>query len=166
VRLLALPLVLAAAPLAACVNTDTAVFVSPKILPSPALTVTKFSFGGVPSGTLLTGSFTLELHLGARAAGPSTVSMVDFSIDDPQGNSIVSPIPGVADMTFPLVIQPDTTTDIHFTIDTGMKPLPLADSDMTHLCAPAGVEIASAFNDSLAPPQTPVYSAVFNPTCM
>jgi hypothetical protein len=163
VRLLALPLILAAAPLAACVNTDKAIFVSPTIS-SPTATVTMVTFG-----TSLTGGFTLDLHLGARAAGPSTVSDPQFKFLDAQANGdVVSPIPVTGDMTFPLTVQPDSDTVVHFTFDTGTKPLPMADGDMMHLCAPAGVVLGGVFNDSLmgSGTQTTVDSAVFNPTCM
>jgi hypothetical protein len=166
VRFLALPLVLAAVPLAACVNTDQAVFVTPTMT-AAAATVTVTNVGGVPFAATVTGSFTLDLHLGARAAGPSTVSMVEFSIEDAHAMAdIVSPLSVTGDMTFPLTVQPDSDSIIHFTFDTGGKTLPPSDGDMTHLCAPAGVQIKGVFNDSLAAPQTPVYSGPFMPTCM
>jgi hypothetical protein len=159
VRFLALPLVFAAAPLAACVNTDTAVFVAPT-LTAPSATVTMVTFG-----TSLTGSFTLDLHLGARAAGPSTVTNPAFSIVDAQATGdIVSLSSVMGDKSFPLIVQPDSDTIVHFTFDSGNNPL--MKSDYMPLCMPAGVQIKGAVTDSLGAPQTPFYSGPFNPTCM
>jgi hypothetical protein len=116
-------------------------------------------------GASLNGGFTLDLHLGARAAGPSTVSNPEFSILDAQAmGDIVSPLSVTGDKMFPLTVQPDSDAIIHFTIATGTTTLPM--SEEMSLCAPGGVQIKGVFNDSLGAPQTPVYSGPFKPTCM
>lgn len=62
--------------LASCIDTDAAVFVEGSVT-GPALTV--------QSGALVTsvgGSFTIALHLGPRASGPSDVSLTKVSVAD------------------------------------------------------------------------------------
>lgn len=152
-------LFLAAALLAGCPNTDTAVFVDPKI-EAAELTVTP----GV-LGTSVKGSFTLKLHLGARASGSSQVSTPTFSIEDPKKSGALS-VPIAVDggaTQFPVTVEPDSDVTVTLTFDTGAKPL---SKDLaTPLCDPAGVIIAGTIEDSLQDTATPVESAVLHP-CM
>jgi len=88
VRSLALLLVAAAVPLTGCVSTDPSIFVAPTIS-SPAATVSSSVLGTGITG----GSFSLDLHLGPRADGSSTVTLGEFSIlDATMTTSIVSPL--------------------------------------------------------------------------
>jgi hypothetical protein len=162
VRLLALPFSMIAAVLAGCINTDAAVFVEPTIS-SPAMTVMGSALGtGITSG-----SFHLDLHLGARASGPSTVSLVSFAILDAQmQQDIVDPLMATSSTPFPATVQPDSDVNADFTFNTGAALLPAAKG--TALCASAGVVIRGTIQDSLmgATPTTR-YSPVFHPSgCM
>jgi hypothetical protein len=153
-------LILAAAPLAGCVNTDTAVFVDPTI-DTPAATITSNALGTYITG----GSFHLKLHLGARASGPSTVKLGEFSILDAQKKGdIVSPLDVTSTTQFPVTVQPDTDVDADFTLVMSTKSI----GDVgTQLCDPAGVVIGGTIQDSLVEgTSTPVSSAVFKPACM
>ena len=151
-------LLLATAPLLGCVNTDAAVFVAPT-LSSPAATVTSSVLGTGVTG----GAFSLDLHLGARASGPSTVTLGAFSIlDAEEMNSIVSPLSVQTDTTFPATVQPDSDVTASFQFDTGAKLFPTAVG--AQLCASAGVVIGGIIDDSLAGRSTPVYSDVFHPS--
>lgn len=150
--------VFALLPLAACVNTDAAIFVDPSIS-GPAATVSSSALGTGITG----GAFTLELHLGARAAGPSTVTLGSFSIvDAQQATTIVPTLDTTSDVTFPATVQPDSTADAHFTFGTGTTLLPAGAA--SQLCAAAGVVISGTIEDSLAGRQIPVQSAVFHPS--
>lgn len=146
---------------AGCVNTDTAVFVDPT--PSnPAATVT-----GGALGVSLKGSFDLKLHLGARASGPSKVTLGAFAIADAtaQMNAIVASLPVATTTTFPVTVDLDSDVDVAFTFDTGTKPL---SADLQpKLCDPAGVVLSGTIQDSLQDRATPFHSAVFHPAgCM
>jgi hypothetical protein len=155
-------LLLAFAPLAlACVNTDAAVFVDPTIT-APTATVT-----GGTLGATLKGGFTLALHLGPRATGPSEVSIGQFSILDAQQKaSIFSPISIAATTNmFPAKVDLDSDVTIPLTFDAGMKTF--NDDVKAKLCDPAGIVIGGTINDSLQDHSTPVASAVFHATgCM
>ncbi len=149
-----------AAPLAGCPNTDTAVFVDPT-LDMPAATVTANALGTGITG----GSFHLKLHLGARASGPSTVTLGAFSVTDATKTNTVVPQLDVASTTvFPVTVEPDSDVDADFTFETGSKLLP-ADVG-PKLCDPAGVVIHGTIDDALLGTSTPMDSPVFKPTCM
>ncbi len=159
-RFLALLLLCAAAPLSACINTDPAIFVDPTFTMASATVTTG------PLGTGITGSsFVLDLHLGARAAGPSTVSMPEFSIKDAKGvTDIVSPlVVSSGDLTFPATVQQDSDVIGHFTFDTGANKT-LNPMVGTELCASGGVTLGGVVDDSLSGRSTPIPPFLFFPT--
>jgi hypothetical protein len=153
VRLLIL--FLAAPLLAGCPNTDTAVFVDPTI-GTPTLDV-----GGSVLVTSIKGSFPLDLHLGARASGPSQVSIGQFEIQDAKKTgAIVTPLPLDSGSTqFPVTVEPDSDVNVTLTFDEETKQ-----ETVTKLCDPAGVIITGTIEDSLQDTATPVESAVVHPT--
>jgi hypothetical protein len=151
---------LAAAPSLGCVNTDTAIFVDPQISSPPQATVTS-----VALGTTLNGTFVLDLHLGLRAGGPSTVTLGQFSIEDLQNNTIVPALTLSDDVPFPATVQPsDSDVVAHFTFSTGNATLPSAVK--AQLCSGSMVIIAGSIDDSLAGRSDPFTSPGFTPTCM
>jgi hypothetical protein len=144
---------------AGCVNTDPAVFVEASIA-SPAAAVT-----GGALGTQLTGGFQLNLHLGARASGASDVAVRSFEITDAdQTASIVAPLEAVTTTTLPVTVEPDSDVTVSFTFDTGADLLPTEARDA--LCAPAGIRVTGALEDSLQDGATPVASGIFQAACM
>lgn len=155
--LLAAPLVLTGlVGLVGC-NTDAAVFVDPTV-ESP-----KASVMGGALGVELTGGFTLDLHLGARASGSSTVSLGEFELVTGADKSpVVSPLPIAGDKSFPLTVDQDSDVVVQFTFDTGKDPLPSSDKDA--LCGSGGVAVKGTIQDSLAGSSTPVFSASFDPS--
>lgn len=158
----ALLLLLSASPLlAGCPNTDTAVFVAPAI-ESPTLDVTKGLLG-----TSVKGSFTLTLHLGARASGPSDVSDLSIDIRDANDASItdITALLDAGATQFPVRVEQDSDVDVAMTFDSGSKPI--EDALATKLCDPAGVSIGGTIKDSLQDSATPVGSDVIHATgCM
>lgn len=154
-----LVLLLAAPLLAGCPNTDAAVFVAPTI-ESPAVAIT----GNSLLGSGIKGSFKLTLHLGARASGPSSVSVPTFSIEDAKGSSSILPLAAMLTSVpeLPVNVEPDTDVDVSFTFDSGSKPI---DKDLVpKLCDAAGVTIGGTVQDSLQDSPTPVDSAVIHAT--
>jgi hypothetical protein len=156
-RFLALLVLAAAAPLAGCVSTDTSIFVVPTIsLPTAAVSM-------VTLGTELEGTFTLDLHLGPRAAGPSDVSLGEFSIlDSTMTTTIVPTLTVTSSPPFPQTVQPESDAISGFTFSTGTSLLK-ADVE-TQLCMPGGVVIQGTIEDSLAGKGTPASSPVFTVT--
>jgi len=151
-------LLLAAAPLMGCINTDTAIFVAPA-LDTPVVTVTNNALG-----TGVSGAFHLKLHLGARASGPSSVTVGQFDIlDAQQAGTIVSPLALTSTTQLPVAVQPDSTVDVSFTFDTGTK---LLAADLgKKLCDVAGIVLGGRIEDSLQGTATPVASGVFHASC-
>lgn len=148
---------LALAPLlTGCPNTDTAIFVDPTI-ETPAAEISSSALG-----TSVKGSFKLNLHLGARASGPSTVSMPTFAVQDAK-RTVSATIPTDSGSTpFPITVEPDSDVVVSVTFDTGTK---LLDANLgTALCDPEGVIITGTIQDSLQQGGTTVESAVFPAT--
>jgi hypothetical protein len=154
--LFALPLLLAG-----CVNTDAAVFVEPTI-ESPTAT-----FKGGALGVTISGNFTLKLHLGPRASGPSTVKLGAFSIlDAGQKAAITSVQIGTTSTQFPVTVDLDSDVSASLPFDLGSKTLP-EDPSKSKLCDPAGVVIGGTIEDSLLGGSTPFFSAIIHPAgCM
>lgn len=151
------PAALLALGLAGCPNTDPSVFVDAEIT-DPKATVTPGALG-----TSLAGSFTLTLHLGARAADSSKVELGAFSIQSAdRKTTIVEPLAASSTTTFPVTVDPDSDVSAAFTFDTGKSPLP---ADVaTELCAAGGVVISGVVDDSLKGGSTPFVSDAFHPT--
>jgi hypothetical protein len=164
VRFLTMLLLLAAVPLAGCINTDTAIFVAPTISAPEA----DVMLAADMLGSTLTGGFHLDLHLGARASGSSTVSIIDFSIVDAQQQGAIVPTLNVTSSTpFPATVQQDSDVNADFTFGSGTAFL--TPDAKTGLCAAAGVIIEGSFRDSLesGTSTTPAASPVFHPDgCM
>ncbi|WP_437990913.1 hypothetical protein [Sorangium sp. So ce145] len=155
---------LAAAALAVmasgCINTDAAVFVEPSIA-APEATVSSNALG-----TGLTASFALELHLSARASGPSRVAVRTFAITSAdQKTSIVEPLPVETTAALPVEVAPDSDVTMAFNVDTGAQGGTLPAEVAAALCAPEGIRITGAIEDSLEDGATPVASAVFHAVC-
>jgi hypothetical protein len=147
---------LASSAVASC-NLDAAVFVDPEI-EAPAVTVTKSALG-----TGLKGSFTLTLHLSARASGPSQVTLGTFTLKKNNETSVVlDNLPFSADMSSPIAVAEDSTTTVTATIDSGSKLLDATVADA--ICA-GDIVIAGVIQDSLQTSTTPVVSEPFTPTC-
>ena len=153
--ILALP-----AALTGCINTDAAVFVEPTI-ESPTATVQS----GV-LGLTIYGNFTLKLHLGPRASGPSQVTLGAFSILDAKQSAAITPIElGSPSTQFPVNIGVDSDISPSIDFDLGNKTLPAGDK--AKLCDPAGVVIGATIQDSLLGGSTPFFSAIVHPAgCM
>jgi hypothetical protein len=150
--LLALPVILAA-----CVNTDAAVFVEPSI-ESPTAVVK-----GGALGVTIEGTFTLKLHLGPRASGPSTVDLSDFNILDAKQSGTLAPIEiSKSSITFPTTVDLDSDITSDLTFDVGTKTLTSATK--TKLCDAAGVIIGGTIQDSLQATSTPFFSPIVHPT--
>jgi hypothetical protein len=155
-------LVLLAPLLAGCPNTDPAVFVDPSIT-SPSLELSPS--GGLGQG-IMGGGFTLDLHLGARAAGPSTVTLGSISVLDGQMHGAIVPsldVSAGADFTTGKgVVEPDSDLVVTFVVPPATATLTSA--TVTQLCASADVVIGATLDDSLRGTSVPVYSSPFHPT--
>ncbi len=153
--LFALPILLAA-----CVNTDAAVFVEPTIT-SPTATV-----AGGALGVTITGNFTLDLHLGPRATGPSTVTLGAFSILDAGQKAAITSIQiGSTSPQFPATVELDSDVTAAMPFDLGKKTLP--PDAKAKLCDAAGVIIGGTIQDSLLGGSTPFFSPIIHPAgCM
>jgi hypothetical protein len=147
-------LLLAAPLLASCINTDPAVFVE-ATLADPVLTL---GAGSVLVQSL-SGSFTLELHLGARASGTSQVSLVEAKIQDATGTDTLLTLQ-VGEGAFPAVVMPDDTVSLPLTFqDDSVDP-----ALVTKLCDPHGVTFAARIDDSLEDAPTNATSVLVNAT--
>jgi hypothetical protein len=136
-------------------NLDPAVFVEPAI-ESPRLALA----GGV-LGSSLAGEFTLTLHLGARASGPSEVAFGAFSLVDAKGEVVLDGLPVAPSRPSPVAVEPDSDETVVFTIDSGDEPI--ADALAAAICA-GDVAIRGTLEDSLESGSSPVESDLFAAT--
>src|SRR5262245_61581564 len=116
VRALRLWLLGAAFCAAGCeINTDPSIFVDLDIT-EPEVDVESKALG-----TVVTGGFTLHVHLGARASGPSAVDVQAFTlVSSDQNTVLLEALPLRAEgAQFPLEVQPNTDTDVAMVIDNG-----------------------------------------------
>jgi hypothetical protein len=135
-------------------DPDTAVFVDPSI-GSPSATIQ-----GGTLGASLTGSFTLELHLGPRASGASDVTVGAFDLlSADQTTTLVGPLPTVTDPASPIRVDVDSTVELAVTFDTGADPIPSDVGDA--ICAAGNVVVSGTIQDSLQNAPTPVASEAF-----
>ena len=136
-------------------NLDAAVFVEPTI-ESPRLAIE----GGV-LGSALKGEFTLTLHLGARASGPSEVSFGAFSLVDADGQVVLDGLPVEPSRPSPITVEPDSDEVVVFTIDSGDEPV--ADALAAAICA-GDLAVRGTLEDSLESGSSPVESDQFAAT--
>lgn len=142
-------------------NTDAAVFVTPTV-ETPSLTVSKTTNG---LGTQLDGSLFLRLHLGARASGPSQVTLTAINVTNDVGSGdYVDNIPYTTDQSSPIDVEEDSDVNVKITLSTGASLQPLALYDT--ICKGGKVVITGIFNDSLQDTGTKFTSDSFAPTCM
>jgi hypothetical protein len=138
---------------AGCVNTDAAVFVDAGI-DAPVVNVNQGALG-----TSVTGSFTVTLHLGARASGPSEVTFGAFAIEKADRSAVVvDSLPVTTSTSSPVGVDPDSDVEVDFAIDTGADPLPQAVVD--GLCG-GQLVVSGVLEDSLATKSTPIVSDAF-----
>lgn len=154
----------AAATLAAaasgCIDTDAAVFVAPSIAAPEA----NVSAGAL--GTGLQATFTLQLHLGSRASGPSRVAVRTFEIASAdQKTSIVAPLTVETTTALPVEVAPGSDVAVAFTADTSAEGGTLPSEAAAALCAAEGIRITGSIEDSLEDGATPVASDVFHARC-
>lgn len=138
-------------------SLDTAVFVQPGI-DDP---VVKVSDGVL--GLTLEGSFSLRLHLGPRASGPSEVSLGALSLASANDEAtLVSPLAVKTTAALPITVDKGRDVTTPFTLDAAGKPLPF--DAKAKLCDAAGLVILGTLDDALASAPTPFASAMFQPT--
>jgi hypothetical protein len=137
--------------IAAC-NTDPAVFVDAEVV-QPTLAVDPGVLGASVSG-----GFVLSLHLGARASGPSEVTLGALSVVDASGNVVYEPLPATPSESSPITVEPDSTVEITFAVDSGAEPV--SDAVLQALCA-GNVAIRVVLEDSLESGSSPIDSEPF-----
>jgi hypothetical protein len=147
----------ALSPSVTCVDTDPAVFVAAE-LDTPAMTVQASALG-----VALSGSFTLELHLGARASGTSEVTVGAFSLRTAdQSEVLLESLPVASAQPAPYEVEPGSDVTVNFTIEPGGDTFPLELRD--RLCG-GPVVITGVIEDSLESGSSPVESPAFTPKC-
>lgn len=146
----------AALALSGC-SLDTAVFVQPGI-DDPEVKVVN----GV-LGLTLEGSFSLRLHLGPRASGPSEVNLGVWSLASANDQApIASPLAVKTTAALPITVDKGRDVTTPFTLDEASKLLPF--DAKAKLCDEAGLVILGTLDDSLASAPTPLLSASFQAT--
>jgi hypothetical protein len=132
------------------INTDPSIFVDVEVT-SPAVAVAEQALGAE-----VTGGFTMSLHLGARAAGQTTVNVQGFElVSDDQNTVIVDALPLEAQgQLLPIVVEPDTDEDVDIVIDYGGD---LIETEVGQkLCSFGTVRFRGSITDSLRGTTVPV----------
>jgi hypothetical protein len=130
----------AAVGLLGCVDTDAAVFVDARIdSPSASLQMASLASG-------LSGGFSLNLHLGPRASGPSDVSLGNFSLKGANGTA-VDALAVSATPPFPVSVpvDADVAVQLTFAADDNL----IDNADVAAVCAPQGLQLVGALDGSL-----------------
>jgi hypothetical protein len=142
--------------LSACLGCDGALNTDPAIFVDVDVTDPTIAVENNALGTVVNGGFTMSLHLGARAAGSSTVNVQSFElVSEDQNTVIVDALPLRAEgQALPIVVEPDTTEDIPIVIDLGSDQLP-ADVGQK-LCSFARAIYRGSITDSLRGTTVPV----------
>lgn len=125
-----------------CIDTDATVFVEPTI-ESASIDLEQSSLAAAVSGTA-----TVRLRLGSRAADASTVTLRGFSLTDAaRSGAVVDRLAVTASPPFPVVVgvDSDQLVTITFTATDNTFEASAADA----LCAPEGVILVGAFEGSL-----------------
>jgi hypothetical protein len=124
-----------------CPNTDAAVFVDAEIEAGSV------AIEPQTLGVALSGSFTLSLHLSARASGPSEVSYGSFSLlSADQSDTLVASLPLTASLASPVDVAPDATVTVELTIDMGSD---LLDAGLVERICAGPVVFSGVVDDSL-----------------
>jgi hypothetical protein len=139
-----------------CIDTDTAVFVDATV------GAASVAVGGSGLQITLTGSFALDLHLGARASGASEVTYTSFSLKAADDTVLVESLLVTPDKPSPVAVEPGSDVVVTFTIDSGPDSIGQDLKDRT--CA-GQVKIAGVIEDSLESESSPIESEPFTPTC-
>lgn len=149
-------LCLLAALLPACIDTDAAVFVEATVQ-AAALSVQ-----GSSLVTGLGGGATLSLHLGPRASGPSTATIVGVSLVSASGtDTLASTLGFTSDPPLPTTVGVDDTIPVTLTFDPADNELPAMARDA--ICA-AEVRVRVVIDDSLRGSSVTTDSAPFQVT--
>lgn len=106
----------------------------------------------------LTGTFTLRLTLGPEAAGPTTVTLGNFSLNNARGASLVDALDVASQTSFPLVLSKGSTKDVTFTLSAGAV-------EATSICSSDSLRVVGAVMDTLKGGTDPVQSLPIMPDC-
>lgn len=151
-RLALLPCTVALIAAAGCdgINTDPSIFVDVQVS-SPTVAVEEKALGAV-----VTGGFTMSLHLGARAASSTTVNVQGFQIvSEDQNTVIIDSLPLAAEgQLLPIVVEPDTDEDVSIVIDYGTDLA--TPEEGQKLCSFGTVRYRGTITDSLRGTTVPV----------
>jgi hypothetical protein len=127
--------------LCGCINTDPAVFVEGSI-EQPSIRLEKSSLV-----TGVQGGFSVRLHLGPRASGPSTVKLEAFSlVSSDATKTMVSKLGFKSMPASPITVGLDSTVNAAISLAASDNQLP-ADS-ATALCA-GPIRVRGVIEDSL-----------------
>ena len=139
------------------INTDPAVFVEASI-ESPSASLTQ--------GTLvstISGSLTVHLHLGPRAADASEVKLGVLSVQDPTRTTTFVPTLGVqTSPPFPVAV--DIDSDVVVAVSFAAQDNQLETATYDAVCAADNIVISGALDDSLRGGTISVASASFAPS--
>ncbi|HRI63639.1 MAG TPA: hypothetical protein PK156_05360 [Polyangium sp.] len=137
-------------------GNEAIIFVDPTVS-SPQVNV----ISGI-LGSTVTGSFQLQLVLGPRASGPSTVNFGAVNITDAGGKTaLVSSLSMMPSEPFPINVAPDSEIMVNVPFDLGNKTIPMA--TMQALCSAGQVTISGTITDSLVDTATPFVSEAVKP---
>ena len=123
-----------------CIDTDAAVFVDARI-ESPSATLQSATLA---SG--LAGGFTLNLHLGPRASGPSEVSLGGFSMTGAAGTAVDS-LAVTTQPAFPVNVSADSDVAVQVSFDPNDNLI--ENADVPTVCAVQGLQLVAALDGSL-----------------
>jgi hypothetical protein len=130
------------AGLSGCIDTDAAVFVDATIVDASA-TVESSSLV-----TALSGSFTLQLHLGPRANDAAEVKLNAVSVTNPDRTvTLVDALGALPSQPFPLTVGIDSDVSVTFSAPADENQLEAAKA--AEICGAGGLVFVVVLDDSL-----------------
>jgi hypothetical protein len=139
-----------------CVNTDPTVFVDAS-LADGTVTVAKG-----PLVSTVAGSFTIDFHLGPRAADTAEVSLGALSlVNADRSTTFVPSLAVVTAPAFPVRVELDS--DVVVTVSFSAQDNQLQTATYDAICGAGSVVISGAFEDSLRGTTSTMASGAITP---
>jgi hypothetical protein len=152
-----------------CSANKDAVAVSASIA-NASVAVAKTAAGLVSN---LSGGFDVYLELGARASGPTDVTLVTFSLVRAETNQPLltsgKPLSVVSSGASPIHLNPGDKASVHLDISASgaqgkATPMEITNADLTAICGAGSLKILGQLKDSSMGDATSVASMGISPT--
>ena len=140
-----------------CINTDPAIFVEAS-LQQPTIAIE-----GSVLASAIAGGVVLDLHLGPRASGPATVSLVSGQLLSANGTGpLLDGLSMTSAPSMPLTVGLDEDVEVRFSLAASDNLID--EATVNALCEPGSMTFSIGIDDSLRGGGVSATSGVFSPS--